>query len=56
MEFRNVLWAVAVDDLSYKDAAHALGCPIGTVMSRLHRARRAAQTALAAHAQALGQA
>jgi RNA polymerase sigma-70 factor (ECF subfamily) len=39
-EYRSVLWAVAVDELSYREAADALGCPVGTVMSRLHRARR----------------
>lgn len=45
-DFRAVLWAVAVDDLSYREAADALGCPVGTVMSRLHRARRLLQQAL----------
>jgi RNA polymerase sigma-70 factor (ECF subfamily) len=45
-EFRSVLWAVAVDELSYREAADTLGCPVGTVMSRLHRARRLLQRAL----------
>jgi RNA polymerase sigma-70 factor (ECF subfamily) len=36
-----VLWAVAVDELSYREAAQRIGCPIGTVMSRLHRAKDA---------------
>jgi RNA polymerase sigma-70 factor (ECF subfamily) len=45
-EFHAVLWAVAVDDLSYREAADALGCPLGTVMSRLHRARRMLQQSL----------
>lgn len=40
-EFRAVLTLVIVDGLSYREAADALGCPIGTVMSRLHRARAA---------------
>jgi RNA polymerase sigma-70 factor (ECF subfamily) len=45
-EFRAVLWAVAVDELSYREAAESLGCPVGTIMSRLHRARRLLQDAL----------
>ncbi len=40
-EFRQVVVLVDVEDHSYRDAAHKIGCPIGTVMSRLHRARRA---------------
>ena len=39
-EQRVVLALVAVDGMSYKDAAKVLGIPIGTVMSRLARARR----------------
>ena len=34
-----VLLLVALEDMSYDDAATALGIPIGTVMSRLARAR-----------------
>jgi RNA polymerase sigma-70 factor (ECF subfamily) len=45
-EYRAVLWAVAVDEDSYREAAERLGCPVGTVMSRLHRARRALIPAL----------
>ena len=45
-EYRAVLWAVAVDEDSYREAAERLGCPVGTVMSRLHRARRALNPAL----------
>jgi len=33
-----LLWAI--EDLSYKDIADVTSVPIGTVMSRLHRARR----------------
>ncbi len=38
---RAVLLLVTVDELSYADAAQALEIPIGTVMSRLARARKA---------------
>ena len=38
-EQRSVLLLVAVEDLSYEEAARVQGVPIGTVMSRLARAR-----------------
>jgi RNA polymerase sigma-70 factor (ECF subfamily) len=38
-EQREVLLLVALEDLSYDATARALGIPIGTVMSRLSRAR-----------------
>jgi len=36
---REVLLLVVLEDMSYDEAAGALGIPIGTVMSRLARAR-----------------
>jgi len=39
-DFRDVLVAVDVAGLSYKETAHAFRIPEGTVMSRLYRARR----------------
>ncbi len=39
-EFRQVLWLVVVEGFAYKETAQMLDIPIGTVMSRLHRARR----------------
>lgn len=36
---RQVVELVDIDGLSYAEAAEAIGVPIGTVMSRLHRAR-----------------
>jgi RNA polymerase sigma-70 factor (ECF subfamily) len=39
-EFRSVVLLIDRDELSYREVASALGCPIGTVMSRLHRGRR----------------
>jgi RNA polymerase sigma-70 factor (ECF subfamily) len=38
--YRQVVALVDVEGLGYADAAQALGIPIGTVMSRLHRARK----------------
>lgn len=43
---RNVLLMVAWGDLSYQEVADALGVPLGTVRSRLHRARRRLRAAL----------
>jgi RNA polymerase sigma-70 factor (ECF subfamily) len=37
--FRQVVTLVDVHGLSYAEASEALGVPVGTVMSRLHRAR-----------------
>ncbi|WP_431261568.1 sigma factor-like helix-turn-helix DNA-binding protein [Burkholderia contaminans] len=39
VEQREVLLLVALEELSYRDAAAVLGVPVGTVMSRLARAR-----------------
>lgn len=38
-EQRSVLLLIAIEELSYAEAAAALGVPVGTIMSRLHRAR-----------------
>lgn len=38
-KFRRVVELVDIDGLSYLEAASATGVPVGTVMSRLHRAR-----------------
>src|SRR6202166_2641004 len=43
---REVVLLVDVEGFSYKDAAQTLGVPIGTVMSRLHRARQQLQKSL----------
>ena len=39
LEFREVLLLREYEELSYEDIASVLGCPRGTVMSRLARAR-----------------
>jgi RNA polymerase sigma-70 factor (ECF subfamily) len=38
-EHRTVLFLIAVEEFTYREAAEILGVPVGTVMSRLHRAR-----------------
>lgn len=40
VEYRTVAVLYFVDDLSYEQIAETLGCPVGTVRSRLHRGRR----------------
>ncbi|MGE0627293.1 MAG: RNA polymerase sigma factor [Hyphomicrobiaceae bacterium] len=45
-EQRVLVGLVCVEGLSYKEAADVIGAPIGTVMSRLARARRALAEAL----------
>ncbi|MFE9024166.1 RNA polymerase sigma factor [Streptomyces sp. NPDC007808] len=45
---RHVLLLVAWADLTYQEVAEALGLPVGTVRSRLNRARRKVRTALGA--------
>ncbi|WP_055568494.1 RNA polymerase sigma factor [Streptomyces atriruber] len=43
---RDVVLLVAWADLNYEEAAQALGVPVGTVRSRLHRARSTLREAL----------
>ncbi len=38
-EYRTALLLVTVDELTYDEVAEAMGCPIGTVRSRVARAR-----------------
>ena len=52
--FREVAVLVDLNDLSYDAAAAVLGVPVGTVRSRLFRARRVLQEQLLVHARDLG--
>ena len=49
-EFRTVLLLADLHDFSYKEIADVVECPVGTVMSRLFRARKAMQKRLLNHA------
>jgi RNA polymerase sigma-70 factor (ECF subfamily) len=53
-DFRLVVVLADVEELSYREIADMLGCPIGTVMSRLHRGRRILKRQLFEQAKALG--
>lgn len=44
---RSLLRLVHALDLSYEEAAARMRCPVGTVMSRLHRARRSLRGSVA---------
>lgn len=53
-EFRLIVILSDVEELSYKEIAETVGCPIGTVMSRLHRGRRILKSQLVEQARSLG--
>ena len=40
-DWREALWLREVEELSYEEIATVVGCPLGTVRSRLARARAA---------------
>ena len=46
-ELSSVLLAVSVEGYSYAEAAELFDIPVGTVMSRIHRARKALATQIA---------
>lgn len=53
-EERFALLFQAVGNLTYREISEVLECPIGTVMSRLHRAKRWLRLRLAAYAENCG--
>lgn len=50
-QFREVVVLSVAGELSYREVAEVLGCPVGTVMSRMARARRTLREQLAEFAQ-----
>jgi RNA polymerase sigma-70 factor (ECF subfamily) len=48
--FRATVYLADVEGYPYRDVAELLGVPIGTVMSRLHRARGMLRKRLSAYA------
>jgi RNA polymerase sigma-70 factor (ECF subfamily) len=53
-EFKLAVVLCDVEEFSYEEIADIMQCPIGTVMSRLHRGRKLLQKSLYAHALAMG--
>jgi RNA polymerase sigma-70 factor (ECF subfamily) len=45
-EHREVLVLRFLEDMTYEDIAGVTGCPVGTVRSRIHHAKRALRSAL----------
>lgn len=53
-EHRSILVLIDIEELTYEEAAALLVCPIGTVRSRLSRARQALRKQLTAYAREQG--
>ena len=53
-EFRLAVILSDVEEFSYEEIADIMGCPMGTVMSRLHRGRKILQRTLYDHALSMG--
>lgn len=53
-DFRSAVMLVDIEGLSYEEAAGALGCPVGTLRSRLFRARKLLFSSLKAYAHRVG--
>ncbi|GIX46825.1 MAG: ECF RNA polymerase sigma factor SigR [Candidatus Tectimicrobiota bacterium] len=53
-EYRLVVLLADLEDFSYKEIADIVGCPIGTVMSRLFRGRRLLRKSLGEFARKAG--
>jgi RNA polymerase sigma-70 factor (ECF subfamily) len=52
--FRTAVMLVDVDELTYEEAAEVMGCPVGTLRSRLFRGRRVLASLLQDYARSRG--
>jgi len=53
-ELRTAFILLDIEELSYEEAGKVMNCPVGTVRSRLSRARRMLQVALRNYALEIG--
>lgn len=53
-DFREAVLLVDLEELTYEEAASVVGCPVGTIRSRLFRARRQLARALGEYARESG--
>lgn len=54
VEYRTPVLLSSIEGMSYKEIAESMGCPVGTVMSRLYRGRRMLERSLSAYARSIG--
>jgi len=54
LEFRAVVWLSDVEGLTYKEISEIIGCPMGTVASRLYRGHRMLRESLLEYARRRG--
>ena len=53
-EFRTVLVLCDIEELTYEEIARRIGCPLGTVRSRIHRGRKVLHSRLYEYARSRG--
>ncbi len=53
-DFREAVIMADLEDMSYKEIAEVMNCPLGTVMSRLYRGRKLLREALQGYAKERG--
>ena len=53
-DFRQAIVLVDIEGLTYREVAEVMDCPMGTVMSRIHRGRKILRAELEKHAGSVG--